>query len=208
MFGKTEIKHVLTVWHIAFSSVFFFLWILLMGVWLKSLAFWVPFRRSPFQPAICSFGCECWWPFCGWRIWVTWCSSRRQKEKQELTCKSIAISLRSCCRHWPTLYYFPPGLQASRAETMMWQAVSKFCLGYSVFSYIPGLPFVLGKKTSGNVMFPLLMRQKLSTWAIYYFSCQLPPCALLAPWSRSSKGHPPLSVATPSSPCDHELLTV
>lgn len=46
---------------------------------------------------------------------------------------------------------------------MMWEAVSKFCLGYSVFSYIPGLPFVLGKKTSGNVMFPLLMRQKLST---------------------------------------------
>lgn len=38
---------------------------------------------------------------------------------------------------------------------MMWEAVSKFYLGYSVFSYIPGLPFVLGKKTSGNRDVPI-----------------------------------------------------
>lgn len=157
-----------------------------MGVWLKKLRFWVPFTRSPFQPAICYSACECWWPLCKCRSWVTWGSSRRQKEKQKLTGKSIAISLVLLAGiNIPCILpAFLPALE--QAEQRLWHGRVSLNLGsgYSVFSYITGLPFVRGKKNNWkHVMFPLLMRQKLSTepYIIFLGSCFLVPCSLPGP---------------------------
>lgn len=55
-------------------------------------------------------------------------------------------------------------------------------------------------------MYPLLMRQKLSTepYVIFLGSCLCPACSL----GQAEQGPPTPLRGTPSSPRDHELLIV